>query len=265
MRRSPGRWGGQVDLVFNPYGWLIALGILTAVLLARRDEKRLGLPKDTAIDVALTVVPLGVLGARLYYVLFRWSVYAANPISALYIWEGGLAIYGGLIGGFLGLVLLSRVKRLKLPALIDLIIPYVLLAQAIGRWGNYFNGEAYGQPVLEAALQFFPYAVNVGGEWFQATFFYESAADLVGFLILFFTRKRWRLGDGLPLYCIVYGIPRAVIEGMRSDSLYIGGTGIRVSQLLSAVLVALACGHFLYRYVIKRRKPLEQNAVPPAH
>ncbi len=235
------------------YGFLIALAILTAVVLARRDERRLGLPEDTSIDMALCVVPLGVLGARLYYVLFRWEIYAPNPVSALYIWEGGLAIYGGLIGGFLGMVLLARAKHVKLAALLDMIIPYVLLAQAIGRWGNYFNGEAYGRPVTDAALQFFPYAVNVSGSWYQATFFYESMADLLGFLILFLTRKRWRPGDGLPLYAIVYGIPRYLIEGLRSDSLYIGSTGIRVSQALSAVLVLLGCGHFLYRYAIRRR------------
>ena len=248
-------WGGNADIRFAPnmYGLLIALGILAAVLLARRDEKRLGLPKDISIDLALWVVPLGVIGARIYYVLFRWEVYAANPVSALYIWEGGLAIYGGLIGGFVGLALLARIKRVSIAQLLDLIIPYVLLAQAIGRWGNYFNGEAYGQLVTDRALQFFPYAVNVDGAWYQATFFYESMADLIGFLIMFLTRKRWRSGDGLPLYAIVYGIPRFIIEGLRSDSLYIGVTGIRVSQLLSAVLVLLACGHFLYRYVIKRR------------
>ena len=237
------------------YGLLIALGILAVVVLAHRDEERLSLPKDTSIDMALCTVPLGVLGARLYYVLFRWDLYAANPVSALYIWQGGLAIYGGLIGGFLGAILLARHKRLKMAALIDLVIPYVLLAQAIGRWGNYFNGEAYGQLVTDAALQFFPYAVNVEGAWYQATFFYESVADLIGFLIMFFTRRRWRLGDGLPLYAIVYGIPRFFIEGLRSDSLYIGSTGIRVSQVLSAALAVLGCGHFIYRYLIRRRPP----------
>ncbi len=244
-----------MDFLFNPYGWLIALGILTVVLLAHRDEKRLGLPKDTSIDAALCTVPLGVLGARLYYVLFRWDVYAANPVSALYIWEGGLAIYGGIIGGALGMALLAKFKRLPFSALADLVIPYVLLAQAIGRWGNYFNGEAYGRPVTDAALQFFPYAVNVEGSWYQATFFYESAADLIGFLIMFFTRKRWRRGDGLPLYAIVYGIPRFLIEGLRSDSLYVAGTGIRISQALSAALVLLGCGHFIYRYLIRGRRP----------
>ena len=233
------------------YGLLIATGILAATVLASRDERRLGLPAGTALDMVLTIVPLGLIGARLYYVAFRWDVYAANPLSILYIWEGGLAIYGGIIGGALGAFILSRVKRLPFSALADLAIPYVLLAQAIGRWGNFFNGEAYGQLVTDAALQFFPYAVRVGEAWYQAAFFYESAADLAGFLILYLTRKRWRRGDGLPLYAIVYGIPRFLIEGLRSDSLYWGG--IRVSQALSAALVLLGGLHFLYRYVIRRR------------
>ena len=239
--------------VVSVYGLLIALAILLAVCLASRDEKRLGLPPGTTLDLALWVVPFGFLGARLYYVAFRWDIYASDPLSILYIWQGGLAIYGGLIGGFLGALLMARVKKLRLPLLADLIIPYVLLAQAIGRWGNFFNGEAYGQLVTDTALQFFPYAVRVGDAWYQATFFYESVADLLGFLILYLTRKRWRTGDGLPLYAIVYGIPRFLIEGLRSDSLYLGHTGIRISQALSAVLVLLGCGHFLYRYVLKRR------------
>ena len=245
---------GIAGLSPSLYGLLIALGILTAVLMARRDEGRLCLPKDTSIDLALAVVPLGVIGARIYYVAFRWELYAADPISVLYIWHGGLAIYGGIIGGVIGALILAHVKHLSFSALADLVIPYVLLAQAIGRWGNFFNGEAYGQPVVDTAMQFFPYAVSVNGQWFQATFFYESVADLIGFLILYLTRKHWKPGDGLPLYAIVYGIPRCIIEGMRSDSLYIGQTGIRVSQLLSAVLVILGAGHFIYRYLCRRSK-----------
>ncbi len=240
--------------VVSVYGLLIALAILAAVVLASRDENRLGLPQGTALDVALCVVPCGLIGARIYYVLFRWELYAAHPLSVLYVWEGGLAIYGGLIGGLLGLIVLAKIKRLRLWALTDLIIPYVLLAQAIGRWGNFFNGEAYGRLVTEAALQFFPYAVNVDNVWYQATFFYESAADFIGFLILYFTRRRWKTGDGLPLYMIVYGIPRFLIEGLRSDSLYWGSTGIRVSQALSALLVIAGGLYFVVRYGRKRGK-----------
>ena len=240
--------------IVSVYGLLIALAILLAVVLSGRDEKRLGLPQGTALDLALVIVPLGLIGARLYYVAFRWDLYAGNPLSILYVWEGGLAIYGGIIGGLAGALVYARVKRLKLRPLVDMAIPYVLLAQAIGRWGNFFNGEAYGQVITDQALQFFPYAVHVDGQWYQAAFFYESVADLIGFLILYFTRKRWRSGDGLPLYMIVYGIPRFLIEGLRSDSLYVGGTGIRVSQLLSAVLMIIGCLYFGVRFLNQARR-----------
>ena len=195
-----------------------------------------------------------ILCARAYYVLFEWEQYKDNLLSVFQINKGGLAIYGGIIGGLAGALVYARVKRLKLRPLIDMAIPYVLLAQAIGRWGNFFNGEAYGQVITDPSLQFFPYAVHVDGQWYQAAFFYESIADLIGFLILYFTRKRWRSGDGLPLYMIVYGIPRFLIEGLRSDSLYVGGTGIRVSQLLSAVLVIIGCLYFGVRFLNQARR-----------
>ena len=174
------------------YGLLIALGVLLAVLYAGRQEARLGLPRDTAVDVVLWAVPPGIIGARLYYVAFTWERYASDPLSVLYIWEGGLAIYGGIIGGVLGILLYAKRKKLPLPTLTDMVVPAVILAQAIGRWGNFFNGEAYGRAVTDSALQFFPYAVHVGGAWYQATFFYESMWDLAGFFVLHLTRKKWR-------------------------------------------------------------------------
>ncbi len=126
------------------YGLLIACAIALAVVLCQRECRRRGLPQDTGIDLALWAVPFGVVGARIYYVLFRWDVYALNPISALYIWQGGLAIYGGVIGGAIGIWLLSRRRRISYRTLLDVTAPVLILAQAIGRWGNFFNGEAYG-------------------------------------------------------------------------------------------------------------------------
>ena len=205
--------------VLSVYGMLIALAILVGVILCGKNEERLGLPKGTGIDMALWAVPAALIGARLYYVAFRWELYADDLLAVLRVWEGGLAIYGGVIGGLIGTWLLARAKRLSFWALVDMTVPTLLLGQAIGRWGNFFNGEAYGNPVLEEGLQFFPYAVNVWGHWYQATFFYESLWDLVGFLILWKTRKKWRLGDGLPLYCVIYGLGRIWIEGLRSDRL----------------------------------------------
>ena len=229
------------------YGLLICSAILLGVFLCGRNTTRLSLPKDAGLDVALWGVPAALIGARLYYCIFRWADYADHPLSVLRVWEGGLAIYGGVIGGLLGVWLLSRKRKVSFWALVDMTVPSLLLGQAIGRWGNFFNQEAYGNPVLSPALQFFPLAVLVNGTWYQATFFYESMWDLMGFLILWGTRKRWRIGDGLPLYMIVYGLGRVWIEGLRSDSLYIPGTPLRISQLLSGLMVLGGAAYFLIR------------------
>ena len=229
------------------YGLLICLAIAVGVYLCGKNTARLGLPKDAGLDVALWGVPLALIGARIYYVIFRWADYASDPLSVLRVWEGGLAIYGGVIGGLIGVYALSRVRKLSFWALIDMTVPFLLLGQAIGRWGNFFNQEAYGNPVLDKALQFFPMAVLVNGQWYQATFFYESAWDFIGFLILWATRKKWRLGDGLPLYMIIYGAGRVWIEGLRSDSLYVPGTPIRISQVLSGAMILAGLIYFWIR------------------
>lgn len=127
------------------------------MILCQREGRRRGLPEDIGLDMALWAVPLGVVCARLYYVIFRWDYYAQNPVSILYFWQGGLAIYGGVIGGALGLYLLSRRRRISCRLLFDMAAPLVILGQAIGRWGNLFNGEAYGYPVQSAFWQFFPW------------------------------------------------------------------------------------------------------------
>ena len=235
------------------YALLICSAILIGVWLCGRNTARLSLPKDAGLDVALWGVPSALIGARLYYCVFRWADYAGDPLSVFRVWEGGLAIYGGVIGGLLGVFALSRRRKVSFWALVDMTIPSLLLGQAIGRWGNFFNQEAYGNPVLSPALQFFPLAVLVNGSWYQATFFYESMWDLLGFLILWCTRKRWRPGDGLPLYMIVYGLGRVWIEGLRSDSLYIPGTSVRISQLLS-LLMGLAGGAYFLIRKVKRKK-----------
>lgn len=225
------------------YSVLILCGILLALWWCSREEKRLLLPKDTTVDLALTVVPMGIIGARLYYVAFAWSAFADDPVSILYIWHGGLAIYGGIIGGALAVVLHAWRKRLPLLKLCDMIVPGLALAQAIGRWGNFFNMEAYGLPVTDLRWQFFPVAVLIpeGGTdvWHLATFFYESMWNLLVFSALALTRKRMRKPGDLTLwYMLLYGAGRLVIEGLRMDSL-MGGT-LRVSQLLSVILCIAA-------------------------
>ena len=232
------------------YGVLIALAIALGVWLCGTQEKRLGLPRDTSVDLALCIVPAAILGARLYYVAFQWPLYAPDPKRILYIWEGGLAIYGGVIGGALAALIFSRVKGIPFSALADLVAPSLILGQAIGRWGNFFNGEAYGRMVERAALQFFPLAVYADGAWHMATFFYESVWDFLGFLVLWRCRKRaGARGNLFLLYLAWYGLGRAIIEGLRMDSLMWGP--IRVSQVLSAALCVLA----LILLLIRRKTP----------
>lgn len=225
------------------YSLIIVTAIALGIFLCGREEKRLGLPKDTAIDSALWAIPFGIIGARLYYVAFAWEQFSVNPIRILYVWEGGVAIYGALLGGLLGVWLNARRKKISLPALLDMIAPSVILAQALGRWGNYFNMEAYGEAVINPAWQFFPFAVLIpgaeGATWHLATFFYESVWDLVSFLLLMAFRKRMtRRGDVFLWYVLLYGAGRAVVEGLRLDSLmWLNGT-IRVSQWLSLLAIA---------------------------
>ena len=234
------------------YAILIAGAMLLSVVYMSRQEKRLGFPKDTCVDMALWAIPLGLVGARLYYVAFSWEHYVSDPISILYVHQGGLAIYGGIIGGLLGVWLLSRRKKLPFQRLLDMAAPAVLMSQAIGRWGNFFNQEAYGNPITDPRLCFFPYGVLVDGVWYQATFFYESVWDFLGFLLLHSLRKKTKHDGDLVLgYLCWYGTGRAFIEGLRSDSLYWGG--IRVSQVLSIVLAAGALGVLIYRYSRDRR------------
>ena len=235
------------------YGLLIVLGAALAVFLADREANRLHLPKDCVLDLALWILPFGILGARIYYVIFTWPTFRDNPISVLYLWEGGLAIYGGLIAGAAVLVLFCRKRKLPVLQMLDIIVPGVALAQAIGRWGNYFNQEAYGLPLRDdSPLAFFPMAVLIrnesGSSWHMATFFYESCWDFLVFLFLLWARRRWlrKQGDVFLFYLLLYSAGRLVIENLRMDSLYLGSS-IRVSQLLSILILIFVLALFWFR------------------
>ena len=232
------------------YSTLIVCGMALALLLCTREEKRLGLQEDTVIDLALCVIPCGIIGARLYYVAFSWDAFAGDPLRILRIWEGGLAVYGSVIGGLLAALVFSRVRKISLATLTDIMVPGLILAQAIGRWGNYFNMEAYGAAITDPAWQFFPAGVLIpeGGElvWHMATFFYESMWNLGVFIALMRLRKRvFRRFDLSCWYLLLYGAGRFVIEGLRTDSL-MAGDGLRVSQLLSAGMCLFALGRFCW-------------------
>ena len=225
---------------FNLYGLLIALGVLAAVFYISREAKRLRLGEELPVDIALWVVPPAILFSRIYYVVFNYSQYEGDLLSIFRVWEGGLAIYGGVIGGLLGGFLLSKRKKLSFALLADLVAPGLLLGQAIGRWGNFFNLEAFGYQVNTPALQFFPFAVRLGNTWHLATFFYESLWNLLGFVLLFKLRDLcYKKGRGwvFAWYLVWYGLGRMMIEGLRTDSLMLGD--LRVSQGLSVVLLAV--------------------------
>lgn len=250
------------------YGIIIAVGMLLAILLTMQNAKREGLNPDNVLDLALVIVPMAIVGARLYYVIFMWQqIYSAGPFWKVFaVWEGGMAIYGGVIGGFIGICLYSRFSKNRIPLLkiADMIAPGLILAQAIGRWGNFVNQEAYGYAINNPAWQWFPAAVYIVADpeqpYHMATFFYESMWNLLVFLFLFLyyrKSKSRKTGDIFWFYLLLYGIGRVVIEGLRTDSLYLGATGIRVSQLLSGILIVVAAVMLIYTHIIRNRKPAE--------
>ena len=238
-------------LTVHWYGVIIACAIALAVLLAARREARLGLPKDTALDLALLGVPAAIVGARLYFVAFSWAHYRDDPVSALYIWQGGMAIYGGIIGGVLAGWLYGRRKGLPFLRLADLAAPSIALGQAVGRWANFVNQEAYGRAVAHAWQRRFPIAVFIqaDGLWHYATFFYESLWCLLVALLLLALERRGRLrraGDAFLAYVFLYALERAFVEGLRTDSLYLGP--LRVSQALSVLALLVSAGLWIARH-----------------
>jgi len=223
------------------YGLLIATGMLLGVFVAGVREKRYHQKDDTVLNFILIAIPVALVCARIYYVAFSWDDYASNPMEIFNVRNGGMAIYGGVIGGLLAGWIYSKHTRTSFLTLADLCAPALAIGQGIGRWGNFFNQEAYGVLIENPSLHFFPVGVYIEAleEWHYATFFYESAwCLLLAAALLILERKNVfrRRGDVFLWYVIAYAAERMVVEGMRTDSLYMGG--IRISQLLSAGMIA---------------------------
>lgn len=237
------------------YGVIIGIGILLAMYLASSEGDRKGMPQDFILDVAFWTVPLAILGARAYYVLFELGYYIKNPGQILQIWNGGLAIYGALLTGALVVYFFTKKKNVPFMLTLDVLAPGVLIAQSMGRWGNFINQEAHGAAVTREFLEglFLPEFIinqmNIKGTYYHPTFLYESLWSLVGFAIILYLRRKPNLlreGEVFFSYVIWYAFGRFFIEGMRTDSLYLFAN-IRVSQLLSIVLIAGAIAAWAYR------------------
>lgn len=235
------------------YSVLIATGIIIGLYLLMKEASKQNISKDTIIDIAFYTIIWGIVGARIYYVIFNIKPYLSNPISILYVWEGGLAIYGGIIAGFITLVYQTKKKNIALGKLTDMIVPSLILAQAIGRWGNFFNQEAHGGIVTLEFLKkihipnFIIKGMYINGDYYHPTFFYESLWCLLGFILLLIIRrllKNSKDGTLTFIYLIWYGIGRFFIEGLRTDSLYLGI--FRISQIVSIVTIIIGIIGLIY-------------------
>ena len=237
---------GPLNIYF--YGIIIACGLVLAVLYCMNRSKEFGIKEDDILDGVLWVTPFSICCARAYYCIFAWHEYAADPISVLYIWNGGLAIYGGVIGALIGVTVLCKLKKIKLPAMLDLVLLGFLIGQSIGRWGNFMNREAFGAPT-DSFLRMGLYNTLTGQtEYYHPTFLYESVWNLCGFVLLHFLSKRRKYDGQIALcYAAWYGLGRCIIEGLRMDSLYWGS--FRVSQVLAGIscvtaVIVLIWQHF---------------------
>lgn len=239
------------------YGIFIALGLLLGLMFCSKQAPKFGLTEDNVMDSVLWGMPIGILGARLYYIIFYLDLYknadgSLNFGKMVRIWDGGLAIYGGVIAGFLTVYVLSRAKKFSYLAVMDDLVMGVLIGQILGRWGNFMNREAFG------AVTTVPWRMRlwaVTGEFYDVhpTFLYESLWNLIGFLLIWRVLSRHRKFDGQNFLCyfLWYGLGRVWIEGLREDSLYLFGVTlfgapVRVSQALSAVLVVVSAALLIY-------------------
>ncbi len=244
------------------YGLLIASSIILSLILAMRHADRFGLKADDVMDVFIFIIPAMIVFARAYYVVFNWGYYSQDWTLVFNTREGGMAFYGGVIGALLVAILVLRYKKISIPLFVDFLIVYVPMAQAIGRWGNFFNQEAFGTntdlPWGMASSSTIAYLLNVPGvdpfKPVHPTFLYEFLGNMILFAVLLVLRRNRRFDYQVFLsYLLGYGVLRFFVEGIRTDSLMVGSTGIRVSQALSAVMAVVSLILLVY-FSIRTRK-----------
>lgn len=245
------------------YSIFIFIAILAAYFIISKEAKKKGIDKEFITNLTFYVVVFGIIGARIYYCLFNLDYYLSNPLEILKIWNGGLAIHGGILFGGIFTILYIKKHHLELLKTLDIIVVGVILAQAIGRWGNFFNSEAYGGITTLKALQnmhlptFIINGMYISGKYRQPTFLYESLWDLIGFIILLIFRRReyTKVGQITGLYFMWYSVGRFIIESMRSDSLMLGT--VKIAQIVSILLFVLGILLFIYYKIIKKESRFE--------
>ncbi len=224
------------------YSILILVGLVIGFLGITKEGQRFNITKDFLFNICFWAIIAGFIGARLYYVIFNWEYYSANPVDILKIWEGGLAIHGALIGGLIAVLAYTKKYNVSTAKFTDIILPFLLLGQAIGRWGNFFNSEAHGAATTLEKLQslyipnFVIEGMYIGGIYYEPTFFYESIWCILGFIVLLIVRrnKYLKVGQLTSIYFMWYSVGRFFIESMRTDSLMIGS--FKAAQILSISL-----------------------------
>jgi phosphatidylglycerol:prolipoprotein diacylglycerol transferase len=246
------------------YGLLIASAVLIGVMLSQYLAKKRGINPDLLGDLAIWLVLAAIPSARLYYVIFQWPEYARHPEDIIAIWKGGIAIHGAILGGAVATILFARIHKISVWQLLDLVVPSVALGQAIGRWGNFFNSEAFGSPTNLPWKLFIPPSRRppeyLDVEFFHPTFLYESLWNLLVvalLLYLFFWgmrhRQRLKVGTLALVYCFTYSLGRFWIEGLRTDSLMLGP--LKMAQAISLILMVLGIGGLFWLYGWRRQLP----------
>lgn len=246
------------------YSFFIFLAMLTACLIIFKESKKKNVPDNYLTNLIFYGLIIGILGARLYYVIFNLDYYLNNPSQIFAIWNGGLAIHGGLISALIFLIIYSRKNKINILQMLDIMVVGVIIAQAIGRWGNFFNQEAYGNIISLQALKnmhlpkFIIDGMYISGSYREPTFLYESICSLIGFILLLILRatKKLKTGQLTAIYLIWYGIVRFGIETLRSDSLMLGQ--IKVAQLVSLLFVISGIALFIYSYIKKKKYCLDK-------
>lgn len=228
------------------YGIFIGSGMLLGWILAARESKKVGMEKEILSDLLLWAIPISIICARLYYVIFKWEYYIKNPVDILAIWEGGIAIHGGLLGAVITAVIFSRKQGISFWRLADIAAPSIILGQAIGRWGNFINQEAHGGEVSRSFLEslllpdFIINQMYIEGAYYHPTFLYESLWNILGFVLLIFIRRLpIKRGEVFLSYIIWYSVGRYFVEGLRTDSLMLTES-VKIAQVMSLTLIAAA-------------------------